>query len=173
MNFNDIGAVQEEMIPAGTFVNVRMTVRPGGYGPDQILTKSRGTGALYLNAMLLVTGGPYILRRIFHRFGIYSQGQENDWIDKGLRQLRTVLESARNILPTDMSEAAKDARKVASYNDFNGLEFLIKVGIETPKNPQYKTENCLQCVVTPDWKEYAEQRANQAMQGAWPLLKRV
>ncbi|MDR1207850.1 MAG: hypothetical protein LBJ89_00700 [Holosporales bacterium] len=171
-DFNDIGTVGDELIPAGTIVSVRMTVRSGGYGPEQMLTKSRGTGALYLNTMSLVTEGPYILRRIFHRFGVYSNEQGNDWIEKGLRQLRAVLESARNILPSDISETAKNARKVASYKDFDGLEFLIKVGIETPKNPQYKTENCMQCVVTPDWKEYAEYKANQGLQVAWPLLKR-
>jgi hypothetical protein len=171
-DFNDIGASSDELIPAGTIAPVRMTVRSGGYGPDQMLTKSRGTGALYLNTMLLVTEGPYILRRIFHRFGVYSNEQGNDWIEKGLRQLRAVLESARNISPTDTSDTAQIARKVANYKEFDGLEFLIKVGIETPKNPQYKTENCMQCVVTPNFKEYEEYKANQGVQVAWPLLKR-
>jgi hypothetical protein len=97
-------------------------------------------------------------------------------VEKGLGQLRAVLESARNISPMDTSDAAKEARKVASYKDFDCLEFLIKVGIETPKNPQYKKANSIQCVITPDFKEYAEHRANSAenigIQVAWPLLKR-
>jgi hypothetical protein len=171
-DFNDIGPSNDELIPAGTIVSVRMMVRNGGYGPDGFLAKSRGTGALYLNAMLMVTEGPYILRRIFHRFGVYSSETGNVWVEKGLRQLRAALESARNILPTDLSDSAKEQRKVDSYKDFDGLEFLIKVGIDTPKNPQYKTENCVLCVVTPDWKEYAEHKKDQGLQGAWPLLKR-
>jgi hypothetical protein len=171
-DFNDIAGSQDELIPAGTIVSVRMTVRSGGYGPEQMLTKSRGTGALYLNTMLFVTEGTYILRRIFHRFGVYSNEQGNDWVEKGLRQLRAALESARNILPEDMSDAAKNARKVASYKEFDGLEFLIKVGIETPKNPQYNKANSVQCVITPDFKEYTEYKSAHDMQVAWPLLKR-
>jgi hypothetical protein len=174
-DFNDISATADELIPAGTIVSVIMTVRNGGYGPDCMLKKSRGTGALYLNAMLMVTAGPYIMKRIFHRFGVHSDESGNEWVDKGLAQLRAVLESARNISPKDTSDLAKEQRKVASYKEFDGLEFLVKVGVDTPKNPQYKTTNCIQCVVTPDWKEYAEYKATpgcQSIQGAWPLLKR-
>ncbi|MDR1551815.1 MAG: hypothetical protein LBS14_04025 [Holosporaceae bacterium] len=171
-DFNDIGANPDEFIPVGTIASVRMTVRNGGYGPDCFLAKSRGTGALYLNAMLIVTEGPYILRRIFHRFGVYSDEPGNEWVEKGLRQLRAALESARNISPKDISDLAKDQRKVDGYKDFDGLEFLIKVGIETPKNPQYKTANCIQCIITPDMKEYAKHKESQSMPGTWPLLKR-
>jgi hypothetical protein len=171
-DFNDVAGVQDELIPAGTIVNVRLMIRSGGYGPDGLLAKSRGTGAFYLNTMLIVTDGPYILRRIFHRFGVYSQEHGNLWIEKGLSQLRAALESAKGILPTDISDAAKNARKVVSYKDFDGLEFLLKVGIVTPKNPEYKKENCVQCIVTPDWKEYSEYKANQETQVPWPLLKR-
>jgi hypothetical protein len=171
-DFNDVAGVQDEFIPVGTIVGVRMMVRSGGYGPDGFLAKSRGTGAFYLNTMLIVIDGPYILRRIFHRFGVYSQEQGNMWVEKGLSQLRAVLESARSILPTDMSDTAKNARKVASYKEFDGLEFLIKVGIETPKNPQYNKANSIQCVITPDFKEYTEYKSDHDMQVDWPLLKR-
>jgi hypothetical protein len=175
-DFNEVGAVQDELIPAGTIVPVMMSIRSGGYGPEGCLAKSRGTGALYLHTMLMVTNGPHIMRRFYHMFGVHSNEHGNVWVEKGLSQLRAVLESARNILPTDMSDAAKEQRKVASYKDFDGMEFLAKVGIDTPKNPQYKTANCIQCVVTPNWKEYAEHKPksaeNVSLQGAWPLLKR-
>jgi hypothetical protein len=126
--------------------------------------------------MLIVTDGVYALRRIYHRFGVKAYEPGNFWIEKGLSQLRAILESARNILPTDTSDAAKEKRKISSYKDFDCLEFLIKVGIETPKNPQYNKANSIQCVVTPDFKEYAEYKANAeesiGAQAAWPLLKR-
>jgi hypothetical protein len=170
-DFNEITATQDEMIPVGTVVPVRMIVRIGGYGPDQMLTKSRGTGALYLNTMLIVTEGPYILRRLFHRFGIHSSEQGNDWVNKGLRQLRAALESARNILPSDMSEKAQEERKIASYKDFDGLEFLIKVGIEISKNPQYKSKNCIQTIITPDFEEYTTYKTNSESNISWPLFK--
>jgi hypothetical protein len=65
-------------------------------------------------------------------------------------------------LPTDSSEEAKEKRQIKSYRDFDGLEFLVKVGIEMPKNPQYQPENCVQTVITPDFKEYKEQMAGKA-----------
>jgi hypothetical protein len=171
-DFNEVGAAQSELIPAGTVVNVRLLIKNGGFGPDGILAKSRGTGILYLNTMLIVIEGPYALRKITHRFGVQAYEPGNEWVEKGLIQLRAILESARNVSSADESEAAKEKRRVASYKDFDGLEFLIKVGVEVPKNPQYKTENRVLCVVTPDMKEYLERKATQGLQAAWPLLRR-
>jgi hypothetical protein len=147
-----------------------MSVRSGGHGPDGVLTKSRGTGVLYLNTMLVITEGIYAWRRIYHRFGIQAYEPGNTWVEKGLSQLRAILESARGIMPSDNSDVAKEKRKVASYKDFDGLEFLIKVGIEVPKNPQYKTENRVLSIITPNMKEYRERK--QVIQAAWPLLGR-
>jgi hypothetical protein len=170
LDFNEFTHRENEMIPVGAIVKVRMTVRNGGYGPDLILTKSRGTGALYLNTMLFVSDGPYILRRIYHRFGVYSSEYGNKWVEKGLGQLRAVLESARNILPLDESPEVQAKRRVASYKEFDGLEFVVKVGIETPKNPLYKTENCIREIITPDKAEYAQHKETQGI--AWPFMGR-
>jgi hypothetical protein len=67
-------------------------------------------------------------------------------------RLRAILESARGIKPTDVSEAAKKAR-VADYKDFDGIRFLAKIGVE-PAKGEYRAKNILAAVVTPDQKEW-------------------
>jgi hypothetical protein len=67
-------------------------------------------------------------------------------------RLRAILESARGIKPADVSEAAKKAR-VAEYNDFAGLRFLAKIGVE-PAKGDYKAKNTLTEAITPDRKEW-------------------
>ncbi|GHS95157.1 hypothetical protein AGMMS49949_09360 [Alphaproteobacteria bacterium] len=159
IDFNDVVTRQTDLIPEGTIVKVRMSIRHGGYGQDGILTKSRKTGTLYCDAMLIVSEGIFVTRKIFERLGVQDPDPYNKWVQKSLQRLRSILESTHNIMPTDTSEHAKEKRRIKSYADFNGLEFLIKVGIEKPQNPQYKTENCVLGIVTPDWKEYTEYSA--------------
>lgn len=158
IDFNAIGAHTPDLIPAGTIVKVRMLVKNGGYGPDGALTKSKQTGVLYINALLIVLEGTYAARQIFARLGVQEvePGREpGQWVRKGLRQLRAILESARNVRPTDMSESAKEKRRIRSYQEFDHLEFLIKVGVENPHDPRFSPQNYLQYVVTPDWPEFA------------------
>ena len=69
-----------------------------------------------------------------------------------MRRLRAILESARGIKPTDVSEAAKKAR-VAEYADFDGIRFMAKIGVE-PARGDYKAKNILGEVITPDRKEW-------------------
>lgn len=180
MDFNDITSRENDLIPAGTFVKVRMSIRSGGYGSDGILSKTKNTNTLYLNAMLIVTEGIYTLRKIYHCFpvqgpeglqgpgGLQGPDLHDSWVEKGQRQLRLVLESAHHILPTDTSEEAKKLRKVQSYREFDGLTFLIKVGVENSKNPQYPPKNCVQSIVTPDWPEYSKEFLDPP-QMDWPL----
>lgn len=70
------------------------------------------------------------------------------------RTLRAILESARGIKPNDQSDAAKKARFTESYRDFDGLRFMIRVGVQPAENG-YKAKNILNEVITPDrvdWK---------------------
>ena len=178
LDFNEISAKPTDLIPTGTIVKVRLTVRNGGYGADGILSKTRQFETLYLNTMMIVLEGPYATRKIYHRFGIQSPDKEDQWVQKSLYQLRAILESAHNILPTEESEEARAKRKVQNYADFNGLQFWIKVGVESPKNPQYSQANSLQCVITPDWPEYRDPNIEEYRDGwqehnnsNWPFIK--
>jgi hypothetical protein len=69
-----------------------------------------------------------------------------------MRRLRAILESARGVKPTDISDAAKKAR-VAEYSDFDGIRFVAKIGVE-PARGDYKAKNILAEAITPDRKEW-------------------
>lgn len=168
MDFNEVVSREDDLIPAGTFVKVRMALNPGGYGPEGMLSQTRNTQILYLNTVLTVTEGMYASRKIFHRFPVQGSDPRDTWVVRGLLQLRRVLESARHILPSDTSEEAQNLRKIQSYQDFNGLVFPIKVGVEKPKNAMYAPANCIHCIVTPNWPEY-EKVWDEPDPMDWPL----
>ena len=71
MDFNGADAQDAAfgLIPAGTLVKIRLTVRPGSAGPDRWLTQSRTSAALYLNTEAVVLDGPHARRRIYTRIG--------------------------------------------------------------------------------------------------------
>jgi hypothetical protein len=68
------------------------------------------------------------------------------------RKLRAIIESARGIKPTDVSESAKKAR-VVEYVDFNGIRFLAQIGVE-PARGDYRAKNFLAQIITPERKEW-------------------
>jgi hypothetical protein len=84
-------------------------------------------------------------------------------------RLRAILESARGIRPDDKSDAAKQARQVSSYGDFDGVRFIARIGVEPPQNG-YKAKNKLDEVITPDRKDWhsIQQVARQANSSAAP-----
>ena len=59
------------------------------------------------------------------------------------------MESARGIRPDDKSDTAQQARRVASYGDFDGIRFIARIGVEPPQNG-YKAKNTLDQIITPD-----------------------
>ena len=87
-------------------------------------------------------------------------------ITKG--RLRAILESARGIKPADMSEAAKKARQVTGYADFNGIRFWALIGVE-PAKGDYRAKNILLSAVTPDQKGWsAVQQVEQPLMHTMP-----
>ena len=137
---------QNGLIPKGTIVKVKMAIKPGGH--EHWLTKSPTTGSIYLNAEFTVIEGPYAKYRIYQAIGIKSgkaEGGEDSWGESGRSMIRSILESARNISPDDTSERANAARKLNSIADLNGLEFIVKIGIE---NDRYGEKNKIAMVIT-------------------------
>ncbi len=147
-DFNTV-KLQSNLIPKGTIVKVKMTIKPGGY--ENWFTKSYITGSIYLNAEFTVTEGQYAKRKIFQVIGIKSgkaEGEEDIWGESGRSMLRSILESARNIHAHDTAEKAVNARKINSIADFNGLEFTAKVGIEA--DSRYGDRNRIAAAITPE-----------------------
>ncbi|MFP5213957.1 MAG: hypothetical protein ACLGPL_11330 [Acidobacteriota bacterium] len=148
-----------DLIPKDTICKLQINIRPGNAGPDGWLTASQAAGSdvLYLSCEFTVLEGPFAKRKFWQNL-TFSGGKVNE---KGSSvageitrsTLRAMLESARNILPTDMSEKALAARRVQSFEEFDGLVFAAKIGIEKGKDG-YEDKNKLASIITPEKKEY-------------------
>lgn len=149
---------QSNLIPACTIAKAQITIQPGGYEPDYWLTKSPNTGSIYLNAEFTITEGPYAKHRIYQIIGIKSSkadGQDK-WSEMGRSMIRSILESARNIKPSDNSEQANHMRKLQSISELNGLECMVKISIEYDKTGKYGDRNRIMAIITPKDKEYKQ-----------------
>jgi hypothetical protein len=78
----------------------------------------------------------------------------------GRSLIRGILNSARGISDKDTSPQAQAARRIASFADLDGLEFVARIDIGTDTNGEDKNE--IRTAVTPDHKEYAALMGLQA-----------
>ncbi len=156
-DFND-AKTNINLIPKGTLAKVRLTIRPGGFDdPSQGWTggyATRGsTGAVYLNGEFTVLEGQYARRKIFTLIGLYSP-KGPDWGNMGRSLVRGILNSARGISDKDMSPEAQAARRIGSFSDLDGIEFVARIDVGTDANGDDKNE--IRSAVTPDHKDYAQ-----------------
>jgi hypothetical protein len=159
LDFNDAGPQNSfDVIPDGTVVVLQATVKPGGAGQGGWTTpastaKGNSEG---LDLELTVVDGEHAKRKIFVRLTISGTG-EGHRTAAGIshKTLCAILESARGIRPDDETEAAKQARRVASYGDFNGLRFIARLGVLPPKDG-YKAKNTIDLIITPDMPDYQQ-----------------
>jgi hypothetical protein len=162
MSFYDFNSADKQQdytpIPTGTIVPLAMMIKPGQYGDNGWLTLSQSGDVEMLNCEFTVTEGPYTNRKIF-QFMVVAGGKTNEKGESiagaiSRRTLRAMLESARNIQPDDMSDAAMQKRRIRGWEDFCGLCFLAKLGVEKEQN-SYPAKNKIMTVITPNMKEYA------------------
>lgn len=160
-DFNGAEAQQNafEVIPAGTLVKVRLTIRPGGVGPEGWVTQSRTSDAQYLNTEAVILEGPHTKRRIYTRIGLRgkgAQGADDAYGNRGRSLIRGILESARGIASKDASDRARAARTIRGYGDLNGMEFLVRVGVEKDKtDPRDEGRNVIAAAIGPEHADYA------------------
>jgi hypothetical protein len=154
-DFNNAGEQKTfEVIPDGTIADMQMRIRPGNAGEGGLLKRSKNGDAEGLDAELVILDGPYAKRK-FWSYMITSGTTDGHATAADItnRRLRAILECARGLKPTDVSEEAK-AKRVAEYSDFDGVRFVAKIGVE-PGSEQYpKAKNVLAEIVTPDRKEW-------------------
>jgi hypothetical protein len=154
-DFNDADTQRNfDVIPHGTIATVRMTVRPGSAGEDGWLRRSKDGNSEMLDCEFVLLDGPFAKRKFWTLFTIAGTTPgHGEAANISAGKLRAMLESARGIKPDDTSDAAKQARRIGSYGDLNGLSFIARVGVEPPQNG-YKAKNRLDHVVTPDEKAW-------------------
>lgn len=159
-DFNGAEAQQNafEVIPAGTLVKVRLTIRPGGVGPEGWVTQSRTSDAQYLNTEAVILEGAHAKRRIYTRIGLRgkgAQGADDSYGNRGRSLIRGILESARGIASKDTSDRARAARTIRGYGDLNGMEFLARIGVEKDKtDPRDEGRNVIAAAIGPEHTDY-------------------
>jgi hypothetical protein len=151
-DFNTAGE-QFELIPDGTEVILQLNIRHGDAGEGGLFKRSKNGQAEGLDCELIVVGGKYDKRKFYDwmTVGGTTDGHK-EAADITARKLRAILESARNIKPLEVREAAKNLRK-AEYAEFDGMRFRAQIGIE-PAKADYRAKNVLGQIITPDRKGY-------------------
>jgi hypothetical protein len=164
-DFNNAETQREVgLIPDGTIVVVHMTIRPGNAGDGGWLKRSKAGDSQALDCEFTVVEGPFAKRKFWGLFTLEGTTEGHaKAADISASKLRAILESARGIRPDDETDAAKVARRVNSYGDFDGVRFVAKVGIELGTGG-FKDKNSLAAAITPDRKDWA--RVEQVKQAA-------
>ena len=180
-DFNDVKQTSN-LIPKGTIVKVRMTLRPGGFDdPSQGWTggyaKRGTTGSVYLDAEYTVLEGQYAKRKIWSLIGLFSP-KGPDWANMGRAYVRSVLNSARGLSEKDNSPQAQNARRIAGIADLDGLEFFARIDVGTDASGDEK--NDIRSAITRDHKDYPANNGApapvahaQAVHAPAPALKSV
>ena len=156
-----------DLIPKGTIVPVRMTIKPGGYDDlsqgwtGGYATHNDTTGSVYLSAEFVITEGPFARRKVWSLIGLLSpKGPE--WSSMGRSFVRGILNSSRGLSDKDNSPQAQAARRINGFADLDGIAFLAKIDVGKDQNGDAKNE--LRFAVTPDHKDW---QAFQESGGVW------
>lgn len=167
MDFNNASEQREGgLIPNGTIAVVHLTIRPGNAGEGGWEKRSKDASSQALDCEFTVVDGPFAKRKFWSLFTVSgtTEGHEKAAAISGSR-IRGILESARGVRPDDESENAKNARRITSYGELDGLRFIAKIGVEVGTG-EYKgrDKNRLDFAVTPDRKDWlkVEQVTKQA-----------
>lgn len=164
-DFNDAEQQQSfALIPQGTIAKVRLTIKPGGHNDGAqnweggFATQSAQTGAVYLAGEFVVLEGEYARRKVWSNIGLHSP-KGPTWANIGRTFIRAMLNSARNVMPSDHSPQAAAARRVAGLHEIDGLEFIARIDIE--KDQRGESRNVVKFAIEPDHPEYARIRAGR------------
>ena len=156
-DFNNAGEQKSfDVIPDNTIATVQLTIRPGGAGEGGWLKHSKDGASKMIDAELVVVDGPHAKRKIFQNFVISGTTQgHTEAAEISRKTFAAMLESARGIRPDDKSDTAQRARMVSGWQDFDGLRFVVRIGVQPPRNG-YDARNMVREIVTPErqqWKK--------------------
>ena len=145
-----------EVVPENTIVELHLKIHPGGAGDDSWLKRAADGKSEGLSCECTVTNGDYAKKKVWLTLTLRGDGPGHAEAGKiSMRTLRAILESAKGIRPDDNSEAAQNARKPASWADFDGLRFMARLGVRPPEK-SYPAKNTILEVITPDKQEWKQ-----------------
>jgi hypothetical protein len=149
-----------ELIPAGLIATAQMRIREGGGGEGGVLKRSKNGQSEYLDAEFILVDGTHAKMKFWQNLLLAGETDgHKQMTDKSRGILKAILDSAYGLKPDDKSPEAR-AKRSKELKDFDGLRFLVKVGIEKgkPKNDgtseTYKDRNVIDAIVTADKPEY-------------------
>jgi hypothetical protein len=151
-----------DLIPDGTIVEVQLNIRPGHIGEGGLLKRAETTKGVsqQLDCEFIVTQeGEHFKRKFWSRMTMEGGGDGHAKAAEITRRtLRAMFESAHGINPKDTTEAAVKARNAVNLTDFQGMRFMVKVGIKKgdpkPGGGEYDPKNIISRVITPDQIEW-------------------
>jgi hypothetical protein len=167
-DFNQVKSATFDVIPENTIVEIQVKIRPGGAGDDGWLKRAANGKSEGLDCEFTVTNGEHAKRKLFQIYTL--RGEEPGHAEAGeisMRTLRAILESAKGIRPDDNSEAAQNARKPASWADFDGLRFIARLGVRPPEKG-YPAKNTIIEVITPGKEEWKQPEQTKTPSAAAP-----
>lgn len=105
-----------DLIADGTIAPVHLTIRPGNSGEGGWLKRSKSGDSMALDCEFTVTEGPNAKRKFWSLFTVEgtTEGHQKA-ADISASRIRAILESAHGVRPDDESEAARNARRIASW----------------------------------------------------------
>jgi hypothetical protein len=152
-----------ELIPENTIARVTLHLEGGNvevpeFGRGNFFKASQGGGrAKWMPIVFTITGGDHNGRKIWHRIFVDGDKMSDRNVpvakEIGLRTMRSIIESARNINPDDTTPNAQQARQLNSIEDLNNMQLCIKIGIEKGTNG-YADRNRLIAPLTPNQTGY-------------------
>jgi hypothetical protein len=146
------------LIPAGTICRAVIVVKQGDteipeFGRGNWFKKSANTSAKWLELEFTIIGGEFDRRKFWDKIFVDGDKLGDNGVSMakeiGLSTLRQIIESANNIDPSDMSEAAQQRRNINGVGDLNAMEICAKVGIKKGTNG-YSDQNKLTAAMTPN-----------------------
>jgi hypothetical protein len=157
IDLNTVGEQRSfDVIPANTILTLQIKIRRGNAGDGGWLRRAKDGASEGLDLELTVVDeGPYKGRKLWLLLTV--SGTKPGHADAGkisLATLKAIVESAKGIGPDDTSEAAQAARKV-SWQDFDGLRFIARLGVRPPEG-SYPAKNTILEVITPErqaWRQ--------------------
>jgi hypothetical protein len=150
-----------EPIPAGTVVELVMTIKGGNCGVDNLCKRSSKGDSEGLDTLYTVRGGAYDKRKIhaYHLLDGTTAGHAKAGeITRSL--LRAIFEAVNAINPNDVSAEAISRRASASLANFHGATFLAELGIEKggqkPDGGSWPDKNTIIKVLRPGDSGYSK-----------------
>jgi len=146
------------LIPAGTICRSVILVKQGDleipeFGRGNWFKKSATSNAKWFELEFTVIGGDFDRRKFWDRIFVDGDKLSDNGVpmakEIGLSTLRQIIESANNIDPSDMSEAAQQRRNINGIADLNAMEICAKVGVKKGTNG-YADQNKLTVAMTPN-----------------------